>query len=55
MIERQVYVRCCKCGSTHTVEEIELLDVVEDIEGRDVATFNCPVTQNSTTSLVYSR
>jgi hypothetical protein len=55
VIERQVYVRCSECGSTHTVEEIELLDVSEDIEGRDVAAFNCPVTQNSTTSLVYSR
>jgi hypothetical protein len=55
VIERQVHVRCPECGATHTVEEIELLDVAEDIEGRDVANFNCPVTQNSTTSLVYSR
>ena len=55
MIERQVYVRCPECGSTHTTEEIEFLDVAEDIEGRDVATFNCPVTHNSNTSLVYSR
>jgi hypothetical protein len=53
VIERQVHVRCPECGATHTVEEIELLDVAEDIEGRDVATFNCPVTQNSTRSLVY--
>jgi transcription elongation factor Elf1 len=53
VIVRQAYVRCRECGQRHTTEEIELLDVAEDIEGRDVATFNCPVTQNSTTSLVY--
>jgi hypothetical protein len=55
VIVRQTYVRCRECGQQHTTKEIELLDVVEDIEGRDVATFNCPVTQNSTTSLVYLR
>ena len=43
MIVRQTYVRCRECGQQHTTKEIELLDVVEDIEGHDVATFNCPV------------
>lgn len=48
------YVICKECSENHRTDTIELLNVEEDIEGRDVVFFVCPVTEIETKSLVYS-
>ena len=55
MSRPQVYVRCRECGEQHDSTEVEFLNIEEDIEGRDVITFTCPITQKPTCSLVYTR
>lgn len=50
-----MFVKCTKCGEEHYSDEIEVENVEEDIMGRDVLTFVCPETNNTTESLVYSK
>ena len=45
-------VYCSECSDTHFVTEVEFLNVEEDIQGRDVIHFICPVTKTETKSLV---
>ena len=35
-----LYVYCSQCGEVPT-DEIQVLDIAEDFEGRDVVTFKC--------------
>lgn len=46
-------VICKECGLEHSVDDVVFLNVEEDHYGRDVAYFECPVTKNPTSSLVY--
>jgi hypothetical protein len=47
------YVRCAECQEQHYVDEVELLNVEEDIIGRDIMYFVCPETAMYSKSLVY--
>ena len=49
------YVKCSECGEEHWADsgEVEALNVEEDYMGRDVLTFVCPKTGNTTSSLIY--
>lgn len=47
------FVWCAACDGNHTTDEVEFLNVEEDIEGRDVATYRCPDTQTTQKSLVF--
>ena len=38
-------VKCTRCGEDHTTEEVKPLNVEEDIQGRDIFYFVCPVTK----------
>lgn len=48
-------VKCPQCGEEHLTEEVEFLNVEEDMEGRDVFYYVCPVTKEKTQSLVYTK
>ena len=54
MNERLV-VKCPECGQEHETEEVKFLNVEEDIQGRDVFYYVCPVTEKETKSLVYKK
>jgi hypothetical protein len=47
------YVNCLKCGEHHSTKEVEFLNIEEDIQGRDLMTFMCPVVEEETKSLVF--
>ena len=46
-------VVCTKCSEEHDTSEVKFLNVEEDMEGRDIMYFTCPVTNLDTKSLVY--
>ena len=46
-------VKCNECGDEHMADEVEIENVEEDIYGQDVVWFICPVTKETTKSLVY--
>lgn len=48
-----MYVKCNKCGQEHRAKEVEFLNIEEDILGRDLMTFMCPVVEEETKSLVF--
>ena len=49
-----MYVRCTECGDCHVAGEVTVENVEEDFLGRDVVTFQCPVTNHLARSLVYN-
>jgi hypothetical protein len=54
-MEHQFKVICRECSDEHLTSEVEFLNIEEDIHGRDVMSFVCPVTNNPTKSLVYKK
>lgn len=48
-------VMCSECADEHYTDEVQFLNVEEDIQGRDIGYFICPVTSTETKSLVYKR
>ena len=53
-MERKFKVICTECSEEHSVEDTKVVNVEEDIQGRDVLYFECPVTEKIAKSLVYS-
>jgi hypothetical protein len=53
MMERKFIVICRECSEEHITNEIEFLNIEEDIQGRDIMHFLCPITKTETKSLVY--
>jgi hypothetical protein len=51
----QFIVICPECSEEHLTTEIESVNIEEDIQGRDVLYFVCPVTNMETKSLVYKK
>ena len=47
-------VVCSECSEEHTTTEVKFLNIEEDIQGRDVMYFICPVTNLEAKSLVYA-
>lgn len=47
------FVLCPACDTEHDVDEVTVLNVEEDIQGRDVLTFECPLSNTNQSSLVY--
>ena len=54
-MERSFQVWCKHCQEFHDVGEVEFLDVEEDITGRDVMSFHCPIADQDSKSFVVSR
>lgn len=48
-------VHCLECGEDHNPEDVEFVNIEEDINGRDLLTFVCPVTEKETKALVTGR
>ena len=46
-------VVCTECSEEHDTSEVKFLNIEEDMEGRDIMYFTCPVTNLDTKSLVY--
>ena len=51
---RTFKVMCSECSEEHSVDDVEAVNIEEDIQGRDVLFFECPVTEQVTKSLVYA-
>ena len=49
----QFIVHCQECNDIHNVEKVEAANVEENIYGEDVFHFICPVTKNTSSSLVF--
>jgi hypothetical protein len=49
-----MFVKCTECGEEHFQGELQIENIEEDSEGRDVLTFVCPETGHTTSSLIYS-
>lgn len=49
----QFIVMCHECSQEHFTNEVEFLNVEEDVHGRDVMYFLCPVTGTEEKSYVY--
>ena len=47
-----MYVQC-SCGNDHSSTSVVTINIEEDIFGRDLVTFVCPITKNETKSLVF--
>ena len=48
-------VICTECSEEHVTTKVEFVDVEEDIHGRDVMYFICPITKTEAKSLVYRK
>jgi hypothetical protein len=55
IMERQFIVICKECSEEHITNEIEFLNIEEDIQGRDIMHFVCPITKQDTKSPVYAK
>lgn len=53
-MERKFKVICTECSEEHPIEDIKVVNVEEDIQGRDVCFFECPITEQIAKSFVYS-
>ena len=51
---RSFKVICSECSEEHLTDDVKVVNVEEDIQGRDVLFFECPVTGEVTKSLVYA-
>ena len=47
-------VVCTECSEEHDTSEVKFLNIEEDMEGRDIMYFTCPVTSLEAKSLVYA-
>jgi hypothetical protein len=45
-------VHCPECGEDHNPEEVVFVGIEEDIHGRDLLAYVCPVTGKETKALV---
>jgi hypothetical protein len=54
MNERFIVI-CSECGEKHLTAKVEFLNIEEDMQGRDVMHYTCPVTNQPTKSLVYRK
>lgn len=52
-MNEQFVVICTECSDEHLTIDVEFLNVEEDIQGRDVMFFVCPITKTPTKSMVY--
>ena len=54
MIERYRFnVICTECSERHSIEDVKVVNVEENIRGEDVCFFQCPITDHVAKSLVY--
>ena len=49
--ERQIYVLLSCTGEKYLESKVEFIDIEEDIMGRDMLTFTCPVCSQKHTSM----
>ena len=47
------YIVCPLCKGHHDTNKVEFLNIEEDILGRDMMTYRCPVTNETSKALVY--
>ncbi len=47
------YVICQECSETHDTENVKFLNIEENEQGKDLMTYECPITKQPTRSLVY--
>jgi hypothetical protein len=49
-----MFVICSGCKNAHSTSEVTAIDIEEDISGRDVITFDCPVTGTRESGFVFA-
>ena len=48
-------VICSECSDEHSIEDVKVVNVEENMAGEDVCFFECPITNQVTKSLVYRK
>jgi len=54
-MNQQFIVKCTECSKNHLTSKVEFLNIEEDMQGRDVMHYTCPITKQPTKSLVYRK
>jgi hypothetical protein len=49
------YVTCKCCKEEHEIKKVRTINIEEDMQGRDVVSFECPKCKALSNSLVYVR
>ena len=52
---KECTVICRECSEEHLTADVEFLNIEEDIQGRDIMHFICPLTNTETKSMVYGK
>ena len=48
-------VFCSECCEEHSTKDVEFLNIEEDIQGRDIMHYICPVTHTPTKAPVFGK
>lgn len=48
-------VQCPECKEPHNPKDVEFVNIEEDVQGRDLLTYICPITGKETKALVTGR
>jgi len=54
-MNRHLIVVCTECSEEHDTETVKFLNIEEDVQGRDIMYFECPVTNLEAKSMVYAK
>lgn len=52
MADAQMFVFCPECNQKHKSGQVETLNIEEDFQGRDLLTYVCPITKQTTKATV---
>ena len=54
-MNKPLIVVCTEFSKEHDTESVKFLNIEEDIQGRDIMYFECPITNLEASSLVYAK
>ena len=52
-LPKKLFVICKKCGEKHGQGDVKTIDIEEDVQGRDVLIFICPITNLRSSYYIY--
>lgn len=53
MTQGNMFVVCPGCKNVHLTTEVTAVDIEEDVSGRDIITFDCPITRTQESGVVF--
>ena len=54
MTQGNMFVVCPGCKKVHSTAEVTAVDIEEDVSGRDIITFDCPITRTRESGFVFA-